>query len=133
MITPPEPHPDRPEHLKEHSVDTVQRPRVAADRVEMYRRSAAEALAEIDELQSEILAAQARVTTLMRRVRSLENLVGAVHELVGPSIELPIALRPVRIEGLSAVAGDQLPQRRRDRVRTPAVEPLPETSGAAAI
>ncbi len=98
-------------------MDTAQRP--SDDRVAMYRRSAAEALAEIDELQSEILAAQARVTTLMRRVRTLENLVGAVHELVGPSVELPLALRPVRIEGLGAVLDGQLPQRRRDRRPAP--------------
>ncbi len=103
-------------------MDTPQRRPMPADRVEMYRRSAAEALAEIDELQSEILAAQARVTTLMKRVRALENLVGAVHDLVGPSVELPIAMRPVRIEGLSAPLDEPLPQRRRERTRVHAAD-----------
>lgn len=93
-------------------------------RLEMYRRTAAEALAEIDELHTEILAAQASVTAKMSRVRALENLVGAVRDLLGPSVELPVNLRPVRIEGLSDA--EPLPLRRRDRVRLPANDEPPD-------
>lgn len=92
-------------------------------RLEMYRRTAEEALAEIDELQTEILSAQARVTSMMGRVRALEGLVAAVHALVGPSVEMPLNLRPVRIEGLSDP--EPLPLRRRDRVRLPATDEPP--------
>jgi len=107
-------------------VDRLRGHRDDEARLEMYRRTAAEALAEIDELQTEILAAQASVTAAMSRVRMLENLVGAVRDLVGPSVELPVNLRPVRIEGLSDA--EPLPLRRRDRVRLPAADAAPSSA-----
>lgn len=112
--------------LRGHQVDEA--------RLAMYRRTAVEALGEIDELQTEILAAHTRVAAMMARVRVLESLVSAAHELVGPSVELPVNLRPVRIEGLSDDAAEPLPLRRRDRVRLPASDaetPDPDASDPA--
>lgn len=89
-------------------------------RLEMYRGAAEEARAEIDEIETYVLSLQARIASLMSRARTLESLVGTVRDLVGPSVELAVPFRPVRIEGLSSPL--DLPQRRRDRDRVPAVD-----------
>jgi hypothetical protein len=94
------------------------------ERLAVYRRTADQALAEIDELQSDILAAQVRLSAMLARVKALESLIGAVHELVGHDVEIPVGFRAVHIEGPDSRNGKPLPQRlrRRDRSRLPAVD-----------
>jgi hypothetical protein len=111
-------------------------------RLETYRRTAAEAIAEIDDLQSDILSTQVRLTSMMARVKALESLIVVVGDLVGDSEEhpamprpvrvesrdpgngAPLPVRQVRIEGLSPGNGASPSQHRRDRgrVRVPAFD-----------
>ena len=93
-------------------------------RPDVYRQAADEALAELDEIQTDILGFGARLVSLMARARTLEALIAALHDLLGPSVEVMIPYSPARAADLdpSVVLQLPLPQRRRFRNRSPATD-----------
>ena len=93
-------------------------------RPDVYRQAADEALAELDEIQTDILGFEARLVSLMTRARTLEALIAALHDLFGTSVEvmIPYSPAPVADLGPSAVLQLPLPQRRRFRDRLPTMD-----------
>ena len=93
-------------------------------RPDVYRQAADEALAELDEIQTDILGFEARLVSLVARARTLEALIAALHDLLGPSVEVMIPYSPARAADLdpSVVLQLPLPQRRRFRNRSPATD-----------
>src|SRR5665647_3502789 len=74
-------------------------------RPDVYRQAADEALAELDEIQTDILGFEARLVSLVARARTLEALIAALHDLLGPSVEVMIPYSPARAADLDPSVG----------------------------